>query len=547
MDMKIIIGASVNHALNAFNSLKAKATSTASNIKAAFSSVNSMLGMVGIGLGIGQIGKYVNHLSDIAKAADNLDLGTDEFQKLSYAAERSGLGTEKLKNGLHAMRQQIGKAKIGNEEAARSFRLLNISIDSLNGKSTLEQFNMIRAGLDKIADNDLREKLAGKIFADMGKEFQVFARDVDSLMGRAEKISLIDEEDLRNAEKLADMFDDIGSAFFTALTKGASLVKDIFTGDLFSDPQFQRRQAAREFDGRMGKLDKESRSTDDYKNIYIEFQKFQGMKAGTPEFEKSKQRLDDLIGKLETLQDIRQERTTAAQFDQERDRQYKKIGPMNEDEQKKFYGAKNIGELDKAVSDITKDRKKAEEDLQKAIKEATKRLEKDGPLSDRDKEAIQGAKSKEEIESTEKAITGQRKIEDQGDDLEKRLKRQQLILAGKEREAAIQDEIDKAEKIAKEHGTELTPEQRQRIEENAGKLYDATHQPEPTRLVGPENKVFTDSLLRMGGMIGNINNQSSTRNYDKIQAEKLTSVESEIKQIYEKLPNRTEYNSGDTF
>lgn len=548
MDMKIIIGASVSHALNAFNTLKAKAAGVATVIKSAFSSVNSILGMAGIGLGIGQLSKYVNRLSDTAKAADNLDLNTDEFQKLSYAAERSGLGTEKLKNGLHNMKKIIGQAKDGNSDLIRSFLLLGITMNDLNGKNTFEQLMMIRNGLDKIADNNLKKHLADKIFSEMGKEFQVFARDVDSLMERAGKISLIDEEDLRNAEKLADMFDDIGSFFQQSITKGVSLAKDALTGDLESDPLFKRRTALRESSDRMGKLDRESRSTYDYKNAMIQRQTLYGMNPESNEFKTAVKRLDDMLGKLKTLQDVRQGQTAAAQFDEELKRQREKIGPMSEDEADKIYSAKNIGELDKAVEDITKARKKAEDDLQNAIKEATTRLGKNAPVPKNDKKALQSAKDKDEVEKIEKAITGRRKIDDEGDELDRRFRQAQMIISGKNRDVAIEDEINKAEKIAKEHGISLTDSQRERITESTGKLFDATKpQMQPTLIQPPQNQVFTDRMLRMGGQIGTIRAQTATTNYDKITAEKITTMEQKIGQIYDKLPTRTELADGGSF
>lgn len=109
----------------------------------------------------------------------------------------------------------------------------------------------------------------------------------------------------------------------------------------------------------------------------------------------------------------------------------------------------------------------------------------------------------------ERQRKGTENVDKQLSDLDKRLCKQQMIIAGKQRELAITEELEKAEKAARDAGIELTPEQRAAITEKAGTLYDLAN---PAKTSAPEAaarfidsyqpRQLSDSLARIGGYNG---------------------------------------------
>ena len=144
-------------------------------------------------------------------------------------------------------------------------------------------------------------------------------------------------------------------------------------------------------------------------------------------------------------------------------------------------------------------------------------------------------------EQAKREQAGRDKIDSQLDDLDARLRKQQLILAGKQRELAITEELEKAEKAARDAGIELTPEQRAEIMEKAGNLYDLTNSDKnAARIVDSyQPRQLSDSLARIGGYNGaqrtEANNQLA---YMRKTSNNVETISSNVNRLTAAVTNR---------
>ena len=144
-------------------------------------------------------------------------------------------------------------------------------------------------------------------------------------------------------------------------------------------------------------------------------------------------------------------------------------------------------------------------------------------------------------EQAKREQAGRDKIDSQLDDLDARLRKQQLILAGKQRELAITEELEKAEKAARDAGIELTPQQRAEIMEKASNLYDLTNSDKSAaRIVDSyQPRQLSDSLARIGGYNGaqrtEANNQLA---YMRKTSNNVETINSNVNRLTAAVTNR---------
>lgn len=144
-------------------------------------------------------------------------------------------------------------------------------------------------------------------------------------------------------------------------------------------------------------------------------------------------------------------------------------------------------------------------------------------------------------EQAKREQAGRDKIDSQLDDLDARLRKQQLILAGKQRELAITEELEKAEKAARDAGIELTPQQRAEIMEKTSNLYDLTNSDKSAaRIVESyQPRQLSDSLARIGGYNGaqrtEANNQLA---YMRKTSNNVETINSNVNRLTAAVTNR---------
>lgn len=469
--------------------------STAADMKKQFGGVGSFLSKaispLGLGLSMTGIatfaGALVGKLDAIGKGADNLGIATDEFQKLQYAARRTNTSFEIVTAGFSKIRKFAGDFLSGKSEATDIFTRLGLSREAVAAANPQELFNMVNRGLASITDAKERDSVAAKLYGENFTKMNNFLRDYIDLGEEANRRGLIVSEDqIRAAEALDDAIENLKSAI-TTLVANSGFVEWL-------------NNVADGIDAMATKADRLKQ-------------------AGAQEHQESTVRRwsrNLLNGASVFSLDFNYNPLVSG----------KGLGDYFLPDQT-TYSAPAATQ-----TEIEANRKRKEEEKREKEKAETERFL-----------LQQQAAAEAEAERQRK---GTENVDKQLSDLDKRLRKQQMIIAGKQRELAITEELEKAEKAASDAGIELTPEQRAAITEKAGTLYDLAN---PAKTSAPEAaarfidsyqpRQISDSLARIGGYNGaqrtEANNQLA---YMRKTSNNVETINSNVNRLTAEVTNR---------
>ena len=162
-----------------------------------------------VGLGIA-VKKAMGDLDRIGKGAKQLGVSTDAFQKLSFAAERSGASMSNVEAGMKRMTRVVNDAGNGLESAKRPLRQIGLSFEDLQGLSVEDQFKKIAGALSNVKDESQKTALAQELFGRSGVSLKVMLKDYNALSKEADKLGIvIAEKNIKAAEKFEDAWTNI--------------------------------------------------------------------------------------------------------------------------------------------------------------------------------------------------------------------------------------------------------------------------------------------------------------------------------------------------
>lgn len=200
----------------------------ADDARSGFDSLKNTLTTVGTALGatIAAIGtaavtagkKIWDMANDTAEAGDEIDkqsqklgISAENYQKLSYAMERSGADVEDFKKGTMNITKELANMQNGVDGAGSMFNQLGISVQNADGsfKSTEDVLLSTIDALSNMQDETQRNALANSVF---GKSYQEILPLLNSgsdgirqLMDEAEKYGMVMSDD---AVKASAAFED---------------------------------------------------------------------------------------------------------------------------------------------------------------------------------------------------------------------------------------------------------------------------------------------------------------------------------------------------
>lgn len=150
---------------------------------------------------------------EISKTAPMLGFSVEEYQKYRYAAELAGVENESFAASTQLLLNNIGEARAGNLETAKSFKKLGISVAELKHMSTAEVFRKMSEGLERIPDQATRIKLSmdvlGRSGARMGEFLAKGTGNMDSLMQDVEAFGMFTKESAEQANDFNDSLDRV--------------------------------------------------------------------------------------------------------------------------------------------------------------------------------------------------------------------------------------------------------------------------------------------------------------------------------------------------
>lgn len=166
--------------------------------------------MVGL-FGAAALGKFTRDAVEAANKVDHLsrrlNIGTEDFQKLDFAAKMSGSTTDSLAISLQRIDEAQGRLAVGNKETAAAFKMFGISADEAIGIDKADLFKRVAGELKGIVPTGQQKRAIQQLFgAEAGlKNIRMFTEGLDDMMQTAsDSGTVMADEQIRMAGDFKD-------------------------------------------------------------------------------------------------------------------------------------------------------------------------------------------------------------------------------------------------------------------------------------------------------------------------------------------------------
>ena len=192
-----------------YNKTLTKAGITAKNVgKKIRSSLSGR--MVGL-FGAAALGKFARDAVEAASKVDHLsrrlNIGTEDFQKLDFAAKMSGSTTDSLAISLQRIDEAQGRVANGTKETINAFKLFGVSADEAVGIDKAELFKRVGEQLKNVVPTGQQKRAIQQLFgAEAGlKNIRMFTEGLEGMMQTAsDSGTIMADEQIRMAGDFKD-------------------------------------------------------------------------------------------------------------------------------------------------------------------------------------------------------------------------------------------------------------------------------------------------------------------------------------------------------
>ena len=184
------------------------------------SAIGTLAGSAGMGL---LIKRSIEAADTIAKTADSIGISTDALQEYRYIAERSGVATSALDNGLGAFTRRLGQMRQGTGQLNSEMEKFDVALrdQMASANSAGDALNIFFRALEDVENQSDRAALMAAAFGrTAGVAMTNMVGQTDVLRQRFHRLGLsIDEDVLRKAESGKDSIDDLGQVIRTSFMR----------------------------------------------------------------------------------------------------------------------------------------------------------------------------------------------------------------------------------------------------------------------------------------------------------------------------------------
>ena len=270
--MLINIRANWQSAKNGMNSVIKHASGLGNRLSGAFASaknaLGSVAGMMGVGLGaaaaVNGMKKLIDKMDEIEDNAPKLGVSFAYFQKMQFAAERSGTSFQAVTSGFTKIKKLAGEAAAGLRSGTDAFATIGLSAQQLQGMNTEQIFEEVTKRLNAMEDPMLRDAAASALFGKNFTELNNFLATHIELGKELEaRGGVISDEHILAASAYKDVISNIGfslqawavnSGFIVQLAKIAEGLDAITTNSKKMEKLGTTNKALDEYDANEGKV-----------------------------------------------------------------------------------------------------------------------------------------------------------------------------------------------------------------------------------------------------------------------------------------------------
>lgn len=172
---------------------------------------------------------------EIAKTSRQIGIGAESLQRLRFAAERSGVGSEQLQASLKKLQVGLVEAREkGTGPTQEGLDLLGVTLEDLPADDTEAALGILADAFGDLESETERTAIASKLFGeDAGPKLKTLLDEgsagIKALGDEAESLGgVLGEDALASAESLTDGFTNLQTAFDGAKNQiGAALAPAI--------------------------------------------------------------------------------------------------------------------------------------------------------------------------------------------------------------------------------------------------------------------------------------------------------------------------------
>lgn len=177
------------------------------------SSAAGIAGALGLGLGAREVASFFSNLADegdkIAKTAKKFGISATEFQRVTYAAERSGAEMSTVEQAYKKLPKVINDASRGMKTSQDAIKSIGLSWQELEKMSPEQQFNAVAKAISSLENESKKTAIAQELLGRAGADLIPMLADFDNLKREAEDAGIFSEEEIKAAENFKDAMLDI--------------------------------------------------------------------------------------------------------------------------------------------------------------------------------------------------------------------------------------------------------------------------------------------------------------------------------------------------
>jgi len=180
--------------------------------------------LLGLGVGFSVVGiirslkSVVDQADEMGKLAQSTGVAVENLSALSYAADLSGVSSEKLGTALGRLSVNVSDVLRGIGESKEAFAALGLSADQLRGKTPDQILKRIADQFSTFEDGANKTAIAIRIFGRAGAELIPLLNQGSQGIARMESEArslgvVIDSDMAKSAERFNDQMNALGKSF----------------------------------------------------------------------------------------------------------------------------------------------------------------------------------------------------------------------------------------------------------------------------------------------------------------------------------------------
>lgn len=193
----------------------------AETMRGKFAAVSGSLKGIGAAIGTGVIADGLYRIaanafemaSSLTEVAEQVGVSVEALQELRFAAEQTGIGSDKMDASIKRLNKSLGELQLGSPAAVKAFAAIGLSADDLRGKAPEQALRLIADQLNKLPDASQRvalgQQIMGKAFSDLLPLINGGSAALDQHAEASRRNGQISAEDAARLDELADSWDEL--------------------------------------------------------------------------------------------------------------------------------------------------------------------------------------------------------------------------------------------------------------------------------------------------------------------------------------------------